>query len=188
MEVTRSVDFSVRLNPDYYEQSWPSDSGRWRFTHTPGIAVAALAMLTGSLAFAAEPWAAKCNPVSTVPMIAATLLFFTASDLMLKPRPPYARFRDQGLMQACLVATTLMLMFCVLANTMLAWPVLFPLFVFPMSLPIILALGVGVVSRMRMSVETWRVLIIGCLILATTLSISGMPFFQNHVACRWTGA
>ena len=188
MEITRRGDFTVSITPDYYEQRWPSDSGRWRWTHVPGILVAALAMITGSLVFAAEPWSPACTPASTLPLIVATLLLFVASDLMLKPRPPWARFRDKGIMHAGLIAFILMLMFCVLGSTWFAWPVLFPLFVFPMSLPILLALGIGTVSRIPLPVGTWRAVVIGCLLAALLLSVVSMPFFENHVSCRWAGA
>ena len=188
MEITRRVDFSVSVTPDYYELCWPSESGRWRWTHAPGILVAAIAMITGALAFAAEPWATICTPASTLPMIASTLLLFVASDLMLKPRPPWARFRDRGIMQAGLLASGLMLMFCVLGSGAFAWPFLFPLFVLPMSLPIVLGLGIGIVSRVPMSIPVWRGLIVGCLVVALLLSASSMPMFQSHVACHWAGA
>jgi hypothetical protein len=144
-------------------------------------------MLVFTLALAAEPWSRACNPASIRPFAIAALLLLIAADLLFEPRRVWSRSRDNAAMNSACIAFVLTLMFCVVTAGWFAWPVLYPLLVFPLSLVLLPALALGFASRIKMSIDVRRWTILICLVLATALMTIGTQSYQSHIACRWPG-
>src|SRR3954451_15352419 len=140
-------DLNVYIGGFYLKQRFDLADRRHKWTHLPGIAVGALAMIAAALTFASEPWAIDSSPLAWAPLMIATALLLFAADLMLRPKPPWVRFRDNSVIHAGLLALLGILVFAVLTDHALAWPTLFPVFVFPMALPAFAFLGLAPTSR-----------------------------------------
>jgi hypothetical protein len=181
-------DFNIYIGGFYLKQRFDLVDGRHRWTHLPGIAVAALAMMSASLTFAAEPWSADTNPLAWVPLALATALLLAAADLMLRPKPPWVRFRDNSVIYAGWIALLGTLVFAVLTDGALAWPTLFPLFVFPMALPAFTFLGLAPASRLIIDDRTWRRTILICLALGLLLLLVAAYPYQHQIATSWSHA
>jgi hypothetical protein len=186
MDTSPSVDIAVQIGRPKLRQPFGLTSTRCRWTHVPGIAVAALAYIVGALAFATEPWAPSTNMLASIPILSATILLTASADLMLRPKRPWSRFRDAGVMQSGLLAITVTLILCVLTDDWLAWPVLYPLFLLPIALPLVGFLGMAPFSRLQIDTFGRVRIIAGSLITsAIMLAIAAHPF-QHQVATQWT--
>ncbi len=185
MELAPRPDLNVYVGGFYLKQRFDLVDRRHRWTHLPGIAVAAAAMIAAALTFAAEPWSVDANPLAWIPLAGATAALLLAADLMLRPKPPWVRFRDSSVIHAGWIALLGMLVFSVLTDQALAWPALFPVFVFPMALPAFTWLGLAPASRLDLSTSTWRRTILISLILGTILLLAAAIPYQHQIANTW---
>jgi len=110
-----------------------------------------------------------------------------AADLLFEPRRAWSRSRSNAAMNTACVAAVMMLVLCVVTAGSFAWPVLYPLLVFPLIMVLLPVIALGFASRIPLSMEMRRWAIVSCLILATTLMALGMQGYQSHIACRWPG-
>lgn len=185
MDATGAAKVNVQIGTVKVRQPFGLPSGRYRLTHIPGVVAGAMAIVSAALAFAAEPWAPACHPIAAAPMALASLLFLIGADLMLRPKPPFFRYRDSGVIQAGWLALTGTMIFSVLSDHVLAWPVLYPVFVLPIALPIVGILGLSPASRLSIDDERWRQIIAISVILAAALLVVGAHPYQAQVACQW---
>jgi hypothetical protein len=160
----------------------------WHWTEIVAIPVAAISMLTFALAIAAEPWVRDCNPAAIGPIALASLLLLIAADLLFAPRRAWSRSRDNAAMNTVSIAAVLTLLFCVMSAEAFAWPLLYPMLVFPLSLVLLPPIAIGFSSRIPLGLEIRRWAIISCVVLSAALLLLGQHSFQAHVACRWSGA
>lgn len=179
--------FRITIANDYVAYRAAAAVPRWRWTEIVAVPVAASAMLVISLVLAAEPWSRACDPASVRPLAIAALLLLVTADLLFEPRRIWSRSRNNAAMNSACVATVLTLIFCVVTADWFAWPVLYPLLVFPLSVALLPALALGFASRIQMRDEVRLRVILGSLILATALITIGMRSYQDHIACRWPG-
>jgi hypothetical protein len=185
MDAVRTTRVNVQIGTVKIRQPFGLPSGRYRWTHIPGVFAAAMAIVTGALAFAAEPWTPTCHPIAAAPMVLASLLFLVGAELMLRPKPPFSRYRDSGVIQAGWLALTGTMIFSILSDQTLAWPVLYPVFVLPIALPIVGILGLSPASRLSIDDERWRQVIAISLILAAAMLVAGAHPYQSQIACQW---
>jgi len=178
-------DLNVYVGGFYLKQRFDLVDHRHRWTHLPGIAVGGTAMIAAALTFAAEPWSPDSNPLAWLPLMFATALLLIAADLMLRPKPPWVRFRDNSVIYAGWLALLGILVFAVLTDSALAWPALFPLFVFPMALPAFTFLGLAPASRLYLDDRTWRRAILISFILGIVLLIAAAYPYQHQIAQTW---
>ena len=180
--------FRITVTNDYVAHRVAAAQPWWRWSELAAIPIAALSMLTFSLLIAGAPWLRDCNPTATRPLLIATICLMISADLLMAPRREWSRSRNNATMNTVMIGALFTLIFCVVATNSFAWPVLFPLLTFPLSLVLLPAFGIGVVSRFPIS-ELNRQWIIGiCLVLAGVLLVLGMNGYQTHIACRWAGA
>jgi hypothetical protein len=185
MDAVRTTRVNVQIGTVKIRQPFGLPSGRYRWTHIPGVFAAAMAIVTGAFAFAAEPWMPTCHPIAAVPMALASLLFLVGAELMLRPKPPFSRYRDSGVIQAGWLALTGTMIFSILSDQTLAWPVLYPVFMLPIALPIVGILGLSPASRLSIDDERWRQVIAIALILAAAMLVAGAHPYQSQIACQW---
>ena len=153
------------------------------------IPIAAISMLTFALAIAAEPWVRNCDPAAMpVRLRLASLLFLIAADLLFAPRRAWSRSRDNAAMNTVSIAAALTLLFCVISADAFAWPLLYPMLVFPLSMVLLPPIAIGFASRIPLRVEVRRWAIISCVVLARHCCSCGQQSYQAHIACRWPGA
>src|SRR5699024_6790680 len=138
---------------DYVAHREAAALPRWHWTEIVAVPVAAMAMLTFALALAAEPWSRACDPASVRPFAMATLLLLIAADLIFDPRRPWSRSRNNAVMNSASFAAILTLIFCVVSADRMAWPVLYPLLAFPLSLVLLPPLALGFASRLPLNTE-----------------------------------
>ena len=181
-------DVNIYVDGFYLKQRLDLVESRHRWTHVPGIAVGAAAMIAAALTFAAEPWSTDSNPLAWLPLAFATVLLLVAADLMLRPKPPWVRFRDNSVIYAGWLALFGILVFSVLTDNALAWPTLFPLFVFPMALPAFTFLGLAPASRLHLDDPSWRRVILISLCLGAMLLIVAAYPYQQQIAQSWAGS
>ena len=160
----------------------------WHWTEIVAIPIAAISMLTFALTIAAEPWVRDCDPAAIRPIAIASLLFLIAADLLFAPRRAWSRSRDNAAMNTVSVAAVLTLLFCVISANSFAWPLLYPMLVFPLSLVLLPPIAIGFASRIPLRAEIRRWAVISCLMLAAALLLLGQSSYQAHIACRWPGA
>jgi hypothetical protein len=176
----------IEIANDYVAQRAAVSPRPWHWTEIVAVPVAALAMLTFTLTLAAEPWARICDPASVRPIAMASLLLLVAADLLFAPRRAWSRSRDNAAMNTASVAAVLTLVFCVVGAGSLSWPVLYPLLIFPLSVVSLPALAFGFASRIPMSGDVRRWVVVSCLALAVALVALGHLSYQAHIACRWS--
>ena len=180
--------FRITISNDYVALRAAAAPRRRSWTEIVAVPVAAISMLMLSLTLAAEPWARVCDPASARPFAIAALLLLVAADLLFEPRRLWSRSRNNAAMNTACVAVVATLVFCVMTTGWFAWPTLYPLLVFPLSVVMLPAIAVGFASRIPVSEEVRRWAILSCLVLATALVTLGSQSFQSHIACRWPGA
>ena len=179
--------FRITITNDYVGHRVAAAVPRWRWTEIAAVPVAATSMVLVALTLAAEPWARVCDPASTRPYAIASILLLVAADLLFEPRRAWSRSRNNAAMNTVCLAAILVLMFSVMTAGWLAWPVLYPLLVFPLSIVVLPAIALGFASRIPLSVDARRWTILACLFLGTMLIALGSQSYQSHIACRWPG-
>lgn len=180
--------FRITITNDYVAHRVAAAVPRWRWTEIVAVPVAAISMLLVALTLAAEPWARICDPASTRPFAIASLLLLVAADLLFEPRRPWSRSRNNAAMNTACLAAILTLVFSVMTAGWFAWPVLYPLLVFPLSMVVLPAIVLGFASWIPMGTVARGRTIFVCLVLATVLVALGSQSYQSHIACRWPGA
>ena len=180
--------FRITVTNDYVAHRVAAARPWWQWNEIAAIPVAATSMLTFSLYIAGEPWLRACNPATTRPLLIATICLMIAADLLLAPRREWSRSRNNATMNTVLIGALFALIFCVVATNSFAWPVLFPLLTFPLSLLLLPAFGIGFASRIPLSEENRRWVIGLSLALAVVLLVLGLNAYQSHVGCLWAGA
>ena len=178
----------IAIANDYVAHRAKAAPRQWHWTEIVAIPIAAISMLTFALAIAAEPWVRNCDPAAIRPIAIASLLLLIAADLLFAPRRAWSRSRDNAAMNTVLVAAVLTLLFCVMSANSFAWPVLYPMLVFPLSLVLLPPIAIGFASRIPLGVEIRRWAIITCVVLSAALLLLGQHSYQAHIACRWPGA
>jgi len=186
MELTPRPQVNVYIGGFLLNQRFDLVDGRHRWTNAPGILVGAFGIVAAAFTFALQPWSAGANIAAWLPMVVATTLLLFASDQMMRPKPPWSRFRDSGVVLSGWIALTMILVISVMTEQLLAWPLLYPLFVFPMALPAFALLGLAPTSRLDLSLATWRRITTISLVLAIIcLAIAALPY-QHQIASEWT--
>ncbi len=160
---------------------------QWHWTEIVAIPIAAISMLTFALTIAAEPWVRNCDPAAIRPIAFASLLLLIAADLLFAPRRAWSRTRDNAAMNTVSVAAVLTLLFCVLSADAFAWPMLYPMLIFPLSLVLLPPIAIGFASRIPIGLEIRRWAVLSCVVLAAALLLFGQHSYQAHIACRWPG-
>ena len=188
MVLPAGVTFKINIANDYVSRRHAAATPWWRWRELAAVPIAASAMLACGLVVAAEPWARVCNPASVRPFALATVLLLIAADLLMLPRREWSRSRNNAVMNTGCVAALAMLVFCVVSNGWFAWPVLFPLLVFPLTLVLLPVFGIGLVAWLPLSAEVRRWAVAISLVLAAALVTIGQHAYQAHIACRWPGA
>ena len=175
------------ISNDYVAHRVAVAPRQWHWTEFVAVPIAAMSMVMLTLALAAEPWIRTCDPAAVRPYAIAALLFLVAADLLFAPRREWSRSRNNAAMNTVLVATLMIVIVCVAGAGSFAWPVLYPLLVFPLSLVLAPSIALGFASWLPLSADVRRWAIISCLALATALTVLGLSAYQAHIACRWPG-
>jgi hypothetical protein len=176
------------ISNDYVARRVAVAPRQWHWAEFVAVPIAAMSMVLLTLALAAEPWIRVCDPAAVRPYAIAALLFLIAADLLFAPRREWSRSRNNAAMNTVLVAALMILIFCVAGAGSFAWPVLYPLLVFPLSLVLAAPIALGFASRLPLGADLRRWAIVSCLTLATAMSLLGLKAYQAHIACRWPGA
>jgi hypothetical protein len=176
------------ISNDYVAHRVAVAPRQWVWTEFVAVPIAAMSMVLLTLALAAEPWIRVCDPASVRPYAIAALLLLTAADLLFAPRREWSRSRNNATMNTTCVAALMIVVFCVAGAGSFAWPVLYPLLVFPLSLVMVPPIALGFASRLPLGADIRRWAVISCLTLAAALTLLGLTAYQAHIACRWPGA
>jgi hypothetical protein len=179
--------FRINIVNDYVARRAAAADRWWRWQELAAVPVAVGSMLALTLALAAEPWTRTCRPATALPLLAAAALLFIAADLLLEPRMAWSRSRNNATMNTGCIAFLAVVLFCVATSQSLAWPMLYPAFIFPLSLVVPVLLGAGLISWIPFDEPTRRALIAGCLVLSAALILLGGAAFQANVSCHWDG-
>lgn len=173
------------ISNDYVAHRTAAAKSWFAWTEIAAIPVAALSMLSLTLAFAAEPLAATCNPASALPYFGASLAFLVAADLLFAPRRPWSRSRNNAAMNVTSVGALLVVIFSAISAGWYGWSLLYPLLIFPLSLVIAPVIGFGPLRRIPMRRDVREPVIMISLILGTALIVFGHHGYQAQIACHW---
>jgi hypothetical protein len=180
--------FRISIANDYVAYRTAAAVPGWQWREVAAVPVAVLSMLALILGIAAEPWVSTCRPVTALPLIAAGALLFMAADLLLDRRSAWSRSRNNAAMNSGTIGFMVLLLFSIASSQMLAWPLLYPVLMFPLSLVVPVLLGLGTVSWLPIEERARRMIVSCCLVTgAALLLLDGSPF-QASVACRWGGS
>lgn len=175
------------ISNDYVANRTAAARSWFTWSEIAGIPVAALAMLSMTMAFAAEPLAPGCDPASALPYFGAAIAFFIAADLLFAPRRPWSRSRNNASMNVTGIGTLLAVIFFTASAAWYGWSFLYPLLIFPLSLFVPPVIALAPLRRLPIRRDVRELVIVASLMVGIALVLIGHHPFQAQIACRWAG-